>query len=171
MKIGLLSDTHGYLDEKVFHYFKDVEEVWHAGDIGTEEVLKKLQEFKPTIAVWGNIDGGKLRIECKEGEIFERNGVRILITHIAGKPPKYNKEVLAHVKKYRPNLVVCGHSHILKVMPDKTNNLLFMNPGAAGRHGFHKIRTLLRFDLEDGEIKNLEVIELGPRSMRLSPSK
>ncbi len=171
MKIGLLSDTHGYLDEKVFHYFKEVDEIWHAGDIGTEEVLSKLKEFKPTIAVWGNIDGGKLRIECKEGEIFERNGVRVLITHIAGKPPKYNKEVLPMIQKYQPRLVVCGHSHILKVMPDKINDLLFMNPGAAGRHGFHKVRTLLRFDLADGEIENLEVVELGPRSERLSPSK
>ncbi len=171
MKIGLISDTHGYLDDKVFQYFQEVDEIWHAGDIGTEEVLNKLQAFKPTIAVWGNIDGGKLRVECKEGEIFEREGVRVLITHIAGKPPKYNKEVLAHIKKYTPNLVVCGHSHILKVMPDKANDLLFMNPGAAGRHGFHKVRTLLRFDLENGEIKNLEVVELGPRSEKVAPSK
>ena len=171
MKIGLISDTHGFLDERVFHYFSEVDEIWHAGDIGTEEVLSKLQAFKPTIAVLGNIDGGKLRVECKEGEIFERCGVRVLITHIAGKPPKYNREVLTLIEEYHPRLVVCGHSHILKVMSDKTNNLLFMNPGAAGRHGFHKIRTLLRFLLEDGEIKNLEVIELGPRSERLAPSK
>ncbi|MEQ9403427.1 MAG: metallophosphoesterase family protein [Cyclobacteriaceae bacterium] len=167
MKIGLISDTHGYLDEKVFHYFSEVDEVWHAGDIGTEELLSKLQDFKPVVAVYGNIDGGTLRIECKAGEIFEREGVRVLITHIAGKPPRYNKEVLAYVKQYQPKLLVCGHSHILKVMPDKSNNLLFMNPGAAGRHGFHKMRTLLRFDLESGEIKNLEVVELGPRSERM----
>ncbi len=164
MKIGLISDTHGYLDPKVFTYFKKVDEVWHAGDIGTMEVLDALRAFKPTVAVWGNIDGGKLRVECKEGEIFEREGVRILLTHIAAKPPKYNKKVLEYVKEYQPKLLVCGHSHILKVMPDKVNNLLFMNPGAAGKHGFHKIKTLLRFDLEDGEIKNLEVVELGPRA-------
>jgi len=164
MKIGLISDTHCYLDPKVFKYFENVDEIWHAGDIGTMEVLEQLKRFKPTIAVWGNIDGGKLRVECKEGEVFEREGVRVLITHIAGKPPKYNKDILEYVKKYQPKLLVCGHSHILKVMPDKVNNLLFMNPGAAGKHGFHKVKTLLRFDLENGKIKNLEVVEMGPRA-------
>ena len=164
MKIGVISDTHGYLDPKVFSYFDKCDEIWHAGDLGTIELLDQLNEFRPTYAVWGNIDGGKLRVECKEGEIFEREGVRILLTHIAAKPPKYNKKVLEYVKEYQPKLLVCGHSHILKVMPDKVNNLLFMNPGAAGKHGFHKIKTLLRFDLEDGEIKNLEVVELGPRA-------
>ncbi|MEO9484179.1 MAG: metallophosphoesterase family protein [Ekhidna sp.] len=167
MKIGLLSDTHGYLDPKIFKYFEGVDEIWHAGDIGTMDVLEELKKFKPTIAVWGNIDGGALRQECQEGEVFERSGVRILITHIANKPPKYNKKVLSYVKKYHPKLLVCGHSHILKVMPDKVNNLLFMNPGAAGKHGFHKIKTLLRFDLVNGEIKNLEVIEMGPRAKSL----
>lgn len=166
MKIGLISDTHGYLDEKVFQYFQEADEIWHAGDIGTEEVLEQLQAFKPTVAVWGNVDGGKLRIECKEGEIFERGGVRVLITHIAAKPPKYNKQVLPLIRKYRPKLLVCGHSHILKVEFDKKNDLLFMNPGASGRHGFHKERTLLRFDLSEGKIENLEVIKLGPRSER-----
>ena len=164
MKIGLLSDTHGYLDPKVFQYFSEVDEIWHAGDIGTIEVLHELQAFKPTIAVWGNIDGGQIRRECKEGEIFESEGVRVMITHIDGKPPKYNAKVLSYVKQYQPKLLVCGHSHILKVAPDKTNDLLFMNPGAVGKHGFHKIKTMLRFDLEQGEIKNLEVIELGARA-------
>jgi putative phosphoesterase len=168
LKIGLISDTHGFLDDKVYQYFKDVDEIWHAGDIGTEDTLSSLQAFKPTLAVYGNIDGGKLRQECKEGELFERNGVRVLITHIAGKPPRYNKKVLDLVKKYHPKLLVCGHSHILKVMPDKANDLLFMNPGAAGRHGFHKVRTVLRFDLIAGEIKNLEVVELGPRSAKVT---
>lgn len=164
MKIGLISDTHGYLDTKVFNYFDQVDEIWHAGDIGTMEILDKLRTFKPTLAVWGNIDGGELRTECREGEIVEREGVRVLITHIAGNPPRYNQKVLAYVKRYHPKLLICGHSHILKVMPDKENKLLFMNPGAAGKHGFHKVRTLLRFDLEAGEIKNLEVIELGARA-------
>ncbi|GAB4235310.1 MAG: metallophosphoesterase family protein [Ekhidna sp.] len=164
MKIGLLSDTHGYLDPKVFTYLEHVDEIWHAGDIGTMEVLEELEAFKPTVAVWGNIDGGKLRVACKEGEIFEREGVRVLITHIAGKPPKYNSKVLGYVKQYQPKLLVCGHSHILKVMHDKTNDLLFMNPGAAGKHGFHKVKTLLRFDLENGTIKNLEVVEMGARA-------
>ena len=164
-KIGLISDTHSHLDSKVFEYFKDVDEIWHAGDIGSEDVLNQLSKFKPTLAVYGNIDGGKLRSDCKEGEVFEREGVIVLITHIAGNPPKYNPKVLQYVKKYKPNLLVCGHSHILKVTPDKTNNLLFMNPGAAGKHGFHKVKTLLRFQLENGLVKNLEVIEMGPRAL------
>ena len=164
MKIGLLSDTHGYLDPKVFKYFEGVDEIWHAGDVGTPEVLEELRNFKPTIAVQGNIDGDKLRQECKESEIFEREGMHVIITHIAAKPPKYNQKVLSCIKQYKPKLLVCGHSHILKVMPDKINNLLFMNPGAAGKHGFHKVKTLLRFDLEKGEIKNLEVVELGLRT-------
>lgn len=164
MKIGLISDTHGYLDPKALKHFKEVDEIWHAGDIGTMEVLDELRSFKPTVAVWGNVDGGKLRLECKEGEIFERGGVRVLMTHIANKPPKYNPKVLDYVKQYKPKLLVCGHSHILKVMPDKANNLLFMNPGAAGKHGFHKVKTLLRFEVADGIIQNLEVVELGPRA-------
>ncbi|MBC6399758.1 MAG: metallophosphoesterase family protein [Ekhidna sp.] len=163
MKIGLIADTHGFLDLKVFNYFECVDEIWHAGDIGTMEVLEALRAFKPTMAVWGNIDGERLRVECREEEIFEREGVKVLLTHIAAKPPKYNKKVSDYVKQYQPKLLVCGHSHILKVMTDTENKLLFMNPGAAGRQGFHKVKTLLRFDLEDGEIKNPEVIELGPR--------
>ncbi|MEM0938932.1 MAG: metallophosphoesterase family protein [Bacteroidota bacterium] len=164
MKIGLISDTHSYLDPKVFTYFEKVDEIWHAGDIGTMTVLEELRKFKPTVAVWGNIDGGKLRVECKQVETFIREEVKVLVIHIAGKPSKYNPKVLAYIKEYQPRLLVCGHSHILKVMQDKTNNLLFMNPGAAGRHGFHKMKTVLRFDLAKGEIKNLEVVELGPRT-------
>ena len=164
MKIGLLSDTHGFLDPKVFKHFAEVDEIWHAGDIGTMEVLEALRDFKPTIAVWGNVDGGRLRQECSEGEIFEREGLRVLITHIAGKPPKYNKKVLELVRKYEPRVLICGHSHILKVMMDADNRLIFLNPGAAGKHGFHKVKTLLRFELDDKEIKNMEVIELGPRA-------
>ncbi|MEM6735062.1 MAG: metallophosphoesterase family protein [Bacteroidota bacterium] len=164
MKIGLISDTHSYLDPKVFTYFQKVDEIWHAGDIGTIKVLEELRKFKPTVAVWGNIDGGKLRAECKEVETFKREEIKVLITHIAGKPSRYNPKVLACVKEFQPHLLICGHSHILKVMRDKTNNLLFMNPGAAGKHGFHKMKTVLRFDLTQGEIKNLEVVELGPRA-------
>ncbi len=164
MKIGLLSDTHGYLDSKIFEYFKEVDEIWHAGDIGTMDVLDELKGFKSTVAVYGNIDGGELRMECEESAIFEREGVRILMTHIAGKPPKYNKRVLSYLKEHTPNILVCGHSHILKVLPDKANHLLLMNPGAAGKHGFHHVKTLLRFSLENGEIKNPEVVEMGFRA-------
>jgi len=163
MKIGLLSDTHSYLGEKVFHYFEEVDQIWHAGDVGDEGVLVKLRAFKPLIAVWGNIDGDILRKSHKEDEIFEHEGVKILMTHIAAKPPKYNPRVRALIEEHRPKLLVCGHSHILKVMMDKENDLLYMNPGAAGKHGFHKVKTLMRFTLEKGDIKDLEVIELGPR--------
>lgn len=164
MKIGLISDTHSFLDEKVFHYFKEVDEIWHAGDIGNIEVLQKLENYKPTLAVWGNIDGGAVRIRTEETMFFEREGVKTAMIHIAGSMPKYNQQTRELIKQYKPKLLVCGHSHILKVAFDKTNNLLYMNPGAVGKHGFHKIKTLLRFDLEKGEIKNLEAIELGKRA-------
>ena len=163
MKIGLLSDTHGFLDPKVYSYFDQVDEIWHAGDIGTMEVLEALRSFKPTVAVWGNVDGGKLRLECQEDELIEREGLRIFITHIAGSPPNYNKRVKELLGSHQPKLLVCGHSHILKVMPDGPNRLLYLNPGAAGKHGFHKVKTLLRFELDDKEIKHMEVIELGKR--------
>ncbi len=164
MKIGLISDTHGCLDLKILDYFQEVDEIWHAGDIGTIDVLENLRSFKPTIAVWGNIDGEELRVECKEIEIFEREGLEILLTHIAAKPPKYNKEILKEVRQHRPKILVCGHSHILKVMPDSENKLLFINPGAAGKHGFHKMKTILRFEIEEKQIKNMEAIELGLRA-------
>lgn len=164
MKIGLLSDTHGYLEDKIFTYFEKVDEIWHAGDIGSLKLLQSLSDFKPTVAVYGNVDGRELRAACEEYACFEREGFNILLTHIAGKPPAYNQAVRSYIKKYQPRLLVCGHSHILKVMPDKAHNLLYLNPGAAGRHGFHKKKTLLRFDLKNGDISNLEVIELGKRT-------
>lgn len=163
MKIGLLSDTHGFLDPKVFEHFKNVDEVWHAGDIGTISLLDELQAFKPTVAVYGNIDGGKLRVVCDETVLLQRNGLKVMMTHIAGKPPKYNAQVMGHLRQHAPRLLICGHSHILKVMPDKTNGLLFMNPGAAGNHGFHKVKTLLRFEINSGKVENLEAIEIGLR--------
>ena len=162
MKIGLISDTHGHLEESVFHHFKDCDEIWHAGDIGTMELLEKLENFKPTFAVYGNIDGGTLRT-LPETLLMQRNGVKVLMTHIAGKPPRYSGTVLSQIKAEKPNLVICGHSHILQVLPDKVNNLIFMNPGAAGIHGFHKVKTLLRFNLKEGKVLNLEAIELGLR--------
>ncbi len=164
MKIGLLSDTHSYLDKSIFQYFKEVDEIWHAGDIGDVSVLQELQDFKPTLAVWGNIDGGELRVICKEDEVFERAGLRVVMTHIAANPSKYNPRVRELIQAHRPKLLVCGHSHILKVMHDKEHDLLFMNPGAAGKHGFHKVKTLLRFSIENGAVKNLEVVELGSRA-------
>ena len=163
MKIGLISDTHSHLDPKVFEYFKNVDEIWHAGDIGTLSLLEELKPFKPTVAVFGNIDGHDIRSASPENQIFEREGVKVLMTHIAAKPPRYNPRVKKLITEHKPNILVCGHSHILKVQPDPANNLLFINPGAAGIHGFHQIKTLLRFDLEQGKPKNLEVIELGKR--------
>ncbi len=164
MKIGLISDTHGHLDPKVFKYFEQCDEIWHAGDIGTEEILDELEKFKPTRAVFGNIDGDKIRIRTKEDFVGKVGDEKVLITHIAGKPPKYNPRVRKLIAEHRPTILICGHSHFLKVERDKVNNLLFMNPGAAGKHGFHKIKTLLRFDLSKGQIADLEVIELGPRA-------
>lgn len=163
MKIGLISDTHYHLDESVFHHFEPCDEIWHAGDIGGLSLLEKLEAFKPTIAVWGNIDDHEVRAATTEGHVFERAGIRILMTHIAGKPPKYNKKVHQHILRHQPKLLVCGHSHILKVMPDKTNNLIYINPGAAGIHGFHRMKTIMRFDLNAGKVENMEVIELGLR--------
>ena len=164
MKIGLISDTHSFLDPKVFEYFEPCDEIWHAGDIGTIELYDELNEFRPTHAVWGNIDGHKIREAVPEDLLFGRSGKTFLMTHIAGKPPSYNKRVRQLLDQHQPDVLICGHSHILKVEMDKKRNVLFMNPGAAGRHGFHKVKTLLRFDVVQGTLKNLEVIELGPRA-------
>lgn len=163
MKIGLISDTHGFLDEKVFTHFEACDEIWHAGDIGEGEVLNRLKQFKPTLAVYGNIDTIEYQNTLPQILEFEREGVSVFMIHIGGKPPRYSKGVKALLKQAQPKLFICGHSHILKVMKDDQLNLLYMNPGAAGQQGFHQMRTLLRFDLEGGEIKNLEVIELGKR--------
>lgn len=163
MKIGLISDTHSYLDEKVFQCFAEVDEIWHAGDIGTLSLLEKLEAFKPTVAVYGNIDDSNIQPAAPENQFFEREGVKVLMTHIAGKPPRYNARVKKLIQQHQPHLLVCGHSHILKVQPDRENNLLFMNPGAAGIHGFHQMKTVLRFELKNGKPKNLEVVELGKR--------
>lgn len=164
MKIGLISDTHGWLDPAVLHHFKACNEIWHAGDIGSMEVLRTLQTLKPVRAVYGNIDDPNLMPRFSESLQFELEGFKILITHIGGTPPHYNAQVKKDLRSYKPNIFICGHSHILKIMRDAThNNLLYINPGAAGNHGFHAIRTVVRFELESKEIKNMEVIELGKR--------
>ncbi|MEQ8470445.1 MAG: metallophosphoesterase family protein [Marinoscillum sp.] len=163
MRIGIISDTHGFLDEAVFKYFSQCNEIWHAGDIGDIGVLDKLNAFKPTKAVHGNIDGDAVRKAAPENLVFMCEDRKILITHIAAKPPRYNPRVRGLIAEHKPDLLVCGHSHILKVQPDKENNLLFMNPGAAGVHGFHKMKTLLRMEINNGNFQNLEVVELGLR--------
>jgi uncharacterized protein len=164
-KIGLLSDTHGWLDPRVFHHFAAVDEIWHAGDFG-EGVLEALENFKPFRGVWGNIDGLTVRQQTQEHLRFVCQGVDVWMTHIAGRPGSYAKPIASTLKANPPKLLICGHSHICKVQYDKTLQTLYMNPGAAGRHGFHHQRTLLRFELDDGKIQHLEVIELGPRVER-----
>ena len=162
-RIALLSDTHGYLDPKLPKYLEECDEIWHAGDIGTVEVTDALAKLKPLRAVYGNIDGDKLRLIHPENQLFELEGVKVLITHIGGYPGRYNARVRDLIQRERPKLYICGHSHILKVMFDKKYNCLHMNPGACGNHGFHQVKTLLRFTLDAGNIKDLEVIELGKR--------
>ncbi len=162
-KIGLLSDTHGYLDPKIFDYFKDVDEIWHAGDVGNIEVIQQLESFKPTKGVYGNIDDVKLRTYWKEHEVFKCEDLKVLISHIGGKPYKYRRQSYAQIKKHQPDIFVCGHSHICLVQYDKNINALWLNPGACGNKGFHKVKTILRFQIDGKQIKKMEVIELGQR--------
>jgi hypothetical protein len=164
-KIGLLSDTHSYLDPKIKEYFSNVDEIWHAGDIGSMEVLDELNAFKPTRAVWGNIDNHEIRQETKEFLRFKIEDVNVLITHIGGKPYQYSlpaKEELSF--NGAPDLFICGHSHITLVQMDKKFNMLWMNPGACGYKGFHAVKTILRFSITGDKIHDLELIELGKRA-------
>ena len=154
-KIGLLSDTHGYLDKKVFEYFKDCDEIWHAGDIGSMEVVEQLEQFKPLKAVYGNIDDAKIRQSFPLNLRFECEGMDVFITHIGGYPGRYTGRVREIIRSKSPQLYICGHSHILKVMPDKKYDFLHINPGACGNYGFHKIKTIVRFDINKGKIQNL----------------
>lgn len=164
-RIGLLSDTHGFLDERIFVHFKDCDEIWHAGDIGGIDVLEKLEQFKPIRAVFGNIDDHKVRAACPEHQYFMLEGHKVWITHIGGFPGHYSPYVRDRIYKDPPDIFICGHSHILKIMPDKKLNLLHINPGACGHHGFHKVRTLVRFALDQKKILDMEVIELGGKSI------
>jgi putative phosphoesterase len=165
MKIGLLSDTHGYLDQKVFDHFKQCDEVWHAGDIGSVHLVEELEKFKPLKAVFGNIDDAIIRQRFPEDLWFECENFQVWITHIGGTPPNYNPRIKRILTDKKPDILICGHSHILKVMKDpKQNDLLYINPGAAGKHGFHHMKTIVRFDLHKKGINNFEVIELGKRS-------
>lgn len=159
IKILLLSDTHSHMDEGILKYVAQADEVWHAGDIGSLEVTDAIQNLKPLRAVYGNIDEAKIRDEFPLHQRFVCEGVEVWITHIGGSPGKYNRDIREEMSQNPPKLFICGHSHILKVMHDKKHDLLFMNPGAVGKHGFHKVRTMLRFELKNGEIKNLEVVE------------
>lgn len=159
-RIGLISDTHGYLDEKVFDYFKDCDEVWHAGDFG-DGVAKSLKEKTRIKGVFGNIDGQEIRYEFPEQLVFDCEQVKVMIRHIGGSPPKYNAETRKELALHKPQLFISGHSHILKVIYDDKIKCLYINPGAAGKQGWHKVRTIVRFAIDGSDIKNCEIIELG----------
>lgn len=161
--IGLLSDTHGFLDEQVFEYFKNCDEIWHAGDFGNADLAKRLKEWKELKGVYGNIDGQDIRSEFPEQLVFMCEDVKVMIRHIGGSPPNYNPETRKELKLHQPQLFICGHSHILKVMYDEKIQCLHMNPGAAGKQGWHRVRTLIRFAIDGKDIKDCEVIELGLR--------
>jgi putative phosphoesterase len=162
-KIALISDSHSYIDHKTLTYLQDVDEIWHAGDIGSVDVMKELPGGKVIRGVFGNIDDLGIQEEYPEWQEFTSEGVKILMTHIGGTPPRYAKGLKQRIRESRPNLFICGHSHICKVEFDKEMNCLYMNSGAIGQQGFHIMRTLLLFDLENGQIKNLRVVELGKR--------
>ena len=162
-KILLLSDTHSYLDDKILKHVSWADEVWHAGDIGDLQVTDTLKKHKPLRAVYGNIDNNEARMEFPLNNRFWCEEVEVLMTHIGGYPGKYNSAIRQELQLNPPKLFICGHSHILKVQFDKQLNLLHMNPGAAGIHGFHQVRTLLRFVIDGAEIKDLAVIEFEKR--------
>ncbi len=159
-RIGILSDTHGMLDTRILEHFSNCDEVWHCGDWGSIEVVNRLRAFKPLRGVWGNIDGYEIRSLFLQHNRFMCEGVKVWLTHIGGYPGNYDKMVRPGIFQQTPKLFVCGHSHILKVQNDKTLELLHINPGAAGKYGFHKIQTLIRLEIDGEKIQNLEVIEL-----------
>lgn len=163
MKILLLSDTHSYIDDRILDYASQADEVWHAGDIGDLKVTDELSKVSQLRAVYGNIDNAEIRKEFSLNNRFTVEGLDVLMTHIGGYPGKYSPAIREEIYAHPPKLFICGHSHILKVMPDKKLNLLHMNPGACGVHGFHQVRTMIRFEINAGKIENPEIIELGKR--------
>ena len=162
-KILLLSDTHSYIDEQILKFVKQADEVWHVGDIGDLKVTDTLKKIKPLRAVYGNIDDKDARAEFPLDLKFTIENITVWMTHIGGYPNKYNLRIREEIKQNPPKIFISGHSHILKVQYDKNLELLHLNPGAAGKHGFHKIRTMLRFEVDKSDIKNLEIIELAKR--------
>lgn len=163
VKVGLLSDTHAYWDDRYLDYFQDCDEIWHAGDIGSDALASRLASFKTFRAVYGNIDGQSLRSDYPKIARFQIEDVKVMMTHIGGYPGRYNPEIRKELYDTHPNLFVSGHSHILKVMFDKHLGCLHINPGAAGKSGFHQVRTLVRFAIDGKTITEMEVIELGAR--------
>lgn len=163
VRIGLISDTHNYLDESVFRHFEQCDEIWHAGDFGTSAVSDQLKVFRPLKGVYGNIDGYDIRSQFPEKLRWKCEDVAVFMTHIGGYPGKYAPEIKKEFKVEVPQLFICGHSHILKIMYDEKIKCLHMNPGAAGHQGWHKVRTLVRFSIDGSDIRDCEVIELGRR--------
>ncbi|QDH80826.1 metallophosphoesterase family protein [Echinicola soli] len=163
VKIALISDSHSFIDDKILSHLQDVDEIWHAGDIGDEKVMEALPKDKKVRAVYGNIDDLACQQKYPEELIFDLEGARVMMIHIGGKPPRYAAGVKKHIKEIKPTIFICGHSHICKVEFDKELGCLYMNPGAVGNHGFHQVKTLLKFNLEAGQPKNLRVVELGKR--------
>ena len=162
-KILVLSDTHGYIDDRIEEYAKNSDEIWHAGDFGSLEVLKKLEKISFFRGVYGNIDNHFLRRSLSEFEIFEVEKLKVLLIHIAGSSKNLSFKVKSLIKTHKPHVLVCGHSHILKVEYLKSKNILYLNPGAAGKNGFHKIRTMIKFEIINKAIENMNIIELGKR--------
>ncbi len=162
-RIGLIADTHGFLDETVALHFKDCDEIWHAGDFGEGGVIESLRQIKPLRGVYGNIDSALIRPHFPEQLVFYCEGVKVMMRHIGGYPPRYNPATKKELLLHRPSLFISGHSHILKVMYDDALQCLHMNPGAAGKQGWHKVRTLIRFVVDGKNMKDCEVIELGGR--------
>jgi putative phosphoesterase len=163
MKIGIISDTHSHMDNSILEALQGSEEIWHIGDLGDIEILKPLEKIAPVRGVFGNADDQAVRHEWPLDLHFETEGMNVYMTHIGGYPGKYPARVKALIEEHKPDIFLSGHSHILKVMPDKQFNLLHINPGAAGHHGFHAIRTIVRLQITGGKIENLEVVELGRR--------
>jgi len=162
-KIGLISDTHGYIDDRILKLFENCDEIWHAGDIGSSEVADQLSSFKKFRAVHGNIDNQDIKGEYPEDLVFYTEKMRIWITHIGGYPPDYTLKVKKKLNIIKPDIFICGHSHIVKIIPDRISKVLHINPGAAGHQGFHKIRTIARFSIDEKIIKDLQIVELGKR--------
>ncbi|GAB4380590.1 MAG: metallophosphoesterase family protein [Salibacteraceae bacterium] len=164
MKLGVLSDTHGYMDERIIAHLKGCDLIVHAGDVGHPDVLESIRNIAPVIGVYGNIDGGAIRSQLPEWQFQTVEKMGFLVIHIAGAFQKYNAKTRALIAEFKPEVLVCGHSHILKVAHDKSHDLLYVNPGACGRHGFHKTRTLLTLEVDGSKLHNMRVVELGPRS-------
>ncbi|MGN1212066.1 MAG: metallophosphoesterase family protein [Candidatus Cryptobacteroides sp.] len=160
MYIGLISDTHGLFDKPLKDFLAPVDEIWHAGDFGGLETAREISAFKPTVGVYGNCDSQDLRFDYPLYQLFRCEGMKVLMIHIGGYPKHYDAKARLLIDEHRPDIFVCGHSHILRVMADKSLNMMVLNPGAAGKYGFHIVRTALRFHIENGQISRMEVYEM-----------